>query len=92
MNDSTYNLATNNQDNHLHGGKKGFHNVVWDAKQISDSALELKYLSKDGEEGYPGNLYVTVVYKLTDHNELEINYTASTDRATPINLTHHSFF
>ena len=92
LNDSTYNLATNNQDNHLHGGKKGFHNVVWDAKQISDSALELKYLSKDGEEGYPGNLYVTVVYKLTDHNELEINYTASTDRATPINLTHHSFF
>ena len=92
LNDSTYNLATNNQDNHLHGGKKGFHNVVWDAKQISDSALELKYLSKDGEEGYPGNLYVTVVYKLTDHNELEINYTATTDRATPINLTHHSFF
>lgn len=92
LNDSTYTLARNNEDNHLHGGKKGFNNVVWDALQISDSELELKYLSKDGEEGYPGNLNVTVVYKLTDSNELEINYTATTDKATPINLTHHSFF
>jgi aldose 1-epimerase len=92
LNDNTYTLATNNDDNHLHGGKKGFNNVVWDAKQISDSELELKYLSKDGEEGYPGNLNVTVVYKLTDNNELEINYAATTDKATPVNLTHHSFF
>jgi len=92
LNDSTYILATNNDDNHLHGGKKGFNNAVWDAHQISDSELELKYLSKDGEEGYPGNLDVTVVYKLTDNNEIEINYFASTDKATPVNLTHHSFF
>lgn len=92
LNDTTFTLATNNDDNHLHGGKNGFNNVVWDAKQISDSELELKYLSKDGEEGYPGNLNVTVVYKLTDKNELEINYAATTDKATPVNLTHHSFF
>ncbi|PIQ49181.1 MAG: galactose-1-epimerase [Cytophagales bacterium CG12_big_fil_rev_8_21_14_0_65_40_12] len=92
LNDTTFTLATNNDDNHLHGGKNGFNNVVWDAKQISDSELELKYLSKDGEEGYPGNLNVTVVYKLTDNNELEINYVATTDKATPVNLTHHSFF
>ena len=92
LNDSTYTLATNNHDHHLHGGKTGFNNVVWDAHQISDSELKLKYLSKDGEEGYPGNLNVTVVYKLTDNNELKINYTATTDEATPVNLTHHSFF
>jgi len=92
LKDSTYTLATNNDNNHLHGGKKGFNNVVWDVRQISDSELELKYLSKDGEEGYPGNLNVTVVYKLSDNNALEINYTATTDKATPVNLTHHSFF
>lgn len=92
LNDSTYTLATNNGDNHLHGGKKGFNNVVWDANQISGSELELKYLSKNGEEGYPGNLSVVVFYKLTDKNELEINYTATTDMETPVNLTHHSFF
>jgi len=92
LNDSTYTLAQNNDNNHLHGGKKGFNNVVWDAHQPSDSELKLKYLSIDGDEGYPGNLNVTVVYKLTDNNELEINYIATTDKATPVNLTHHSFF
>lgn len=92
LNDSTYILAKNNGVNHLHGGKKGFNNVVWDAHQISDSELELKYFSKDGEEGYPGNLEVKVIYKLTDNDELEINYFASTDKATPVNLTHHSYF
>ena len=92
LNDHTYTLATNNNDNHLHGGKRGFNDVVWNALQISDSELELKYISKDGEEGYPGNLDVTVIYKLTDNDELEINYFASTDKATPVNLTHHSFF
>lgn len=92
LNDSTYTLATNNGDHHLHGGKTGFNNVVWDARQISDSELELKYRSKDGEEGYPGNLDVTVTYTLTDNNALEINYSATTDKATPVNLTHHSFF
>lgn len=92
LKDSTYVLATNNDTNHLHGGNKGFNNVVWNAQQISNSELELTYLSKDGEEGYPGNLDVKVIYKLTDNNELKISYTATTDKATPINLTHHSFF
>ena len=92
LNDSTYTLALNNNDHHLHGGKIGFNNIVWDAHQFSNSELKLKYLSKDGEEGYPGNLNVTVVYHLTDNNELEIKYTATTDKATPVNLTHHSFF
>ena len=92
LDDSTYTLAKNNGDNHLHGGKKGFNNVIWDARQISDSELELIYRSEDGEEGYPGMLDVVVIYKLTDNNELEINYTASTNKATHINLTHHSFF
>ena len=92
LNDSTYALVTNNGENHLHGGKMGFNNVFWDARQISDSELELKYLSEDGEEGYPGKLDVVVVYKLTDNNELEINYTANTNKTTHINLTHHSFF
>ncbi|NRB64092.1 MAG: galactose mutarotase [Saprospiraceae bacterium] len=92
LEDSTYSLATNNNEHHLHGGITGFHHVIWDAQQISDSVLELKYFSKDGEEGYPGNLEVTVVYELTDQNELTLNYRATTDKATPINLTHHSFF
>jgi len=92
LNDSIYTLALNNNDHHLHGGKIGFNNVVWDAHQFSNSQLKLKYLSKDGEEGYPGNLNVTVVYHLTDNNELEIRYTATTDKDTPVNLTHHSFF
>lgn len=92
LNDSTYVLVTNNGANHLHGGNKGFNNVVWEANQISESELELTYLSKDGEEGYPGNLNVKVIYKLTDTNELKITYDATTDQATPVNLTHHSFF
>ena len=92
LNDSTYTLAKNNGDNHLHGGKMGFNNVVWDARQISDSELELIYSSGDGEEGYPGKLDVVVAYKLTDKNELKINYSAITNKATHINLTHHSFF
>ncbi|MBN2766331.1 MAG: galactose mutarotase [Paludibacteraceae bacterium] len=91
-----YKLATNNGENHLHGGPKGFHNVVWDARAFKNTkgedALELKYLSKDGEEGYPGNLSVTVLYTLTNDNELMIEYTATTDKATPVNITHHSFF
>jgi len=90
-----YKLATNNQPNHLHGGLKGFDKVIWDAKEQSDSissALELTYLSKDGEEGYPGNLKVKVVYTLTNDNELKLEYFAETDKATPINLTNHSYF
>jgi aldose 1-epimerase len=88
-------LAKNDGDNSLHGGLKGFNKVVWTAKEIpakDGSALQLNYLSKDGEEGYPGNLSVQVVYTLTDSNELEIEYSASTDKDTVLNLTHHSYF
>jgi aldose 1-epimerase len=90
-----YSLAVNNGANTLHGGLKGFDKVVWDAKERkgkSGLSLVLTYLSKDGEEGYPGNLHVKVVYTLTDNNELKIDYTATTDKATVVNLTHHSYF
>lgn len=87
-----YALATNNNENHLHGGVKGYHAVVWDANQKDKQTLELKYLSPDMEEGYPGNLQITVVYTLTDANELKIEYTATTDKKTIVNLTGHSYF
>jgi len=91
----TYQLATNNGKNHLHGGQKGFDKVVWDAEPVTqDSTIGVKliYVSRDGEEGYPGNLTCTVTYLLTENNELKVLYTATTDKATPINLTHHSYF
>lgn len=87
-----YTLFTNNGPNTLHGGKKGFQDVVWDAKQMGDSALELSYLSKDMEEGFPGNLTVTVRYTLTGNNELKLDYKATTDKKTVVNLTNHAFF
>lgn len=89
-----YNLAKNNGPNHLHGGNKGFDKVVWDVVPVNaaEPSLTLKYLSKDGEEGYPGNLQVTVKYTLTDNDELDFVYDASTDKATPVNLTNHSYF
>jgi aldose 1-epimerase len=90
-----YTLATNNVPNSLHGGVKGFDKVMWSAKcyQSADGpSLELTYLSHDGEEGYPGNLSVTAVYTLTDDNSLKLVYTATTDKATVLNLTHHSYF
>jgi aldose 1-epimerase len=87
-----YTLATNNGQNSLHGGKKGYQYVVWDAKQLNDHTLELSYLSKDMEEGYPGNLNVKVTYALTDDNELKMDYEATTDKRTVVNLTNHAFF
>lgn len=88
----TYTLAINNAPNALHGGPKGFSRVVWDARQTSPNQLELTYLSKDGEEGYPGNLHVKVTYTLTGDNDLEIDYEATTDKKTVVNLTNHTFF
>jgi aldose 1-epimerase len=90
-----YKLAANDGPNSLHGGKKGFDKVVWKADAAAGVAgvvLKLTYRSPDGEEGYPGNLSVTVTYELTNDNELKIDYTAKTDKATPINLTHHGYY
>ena len=87
-----YQLPQNNNGHCLHGGPKGYHAVVWDAKQVDDQTLELTYLSKDGEAGFPGNLNVKVTYKLTDDNAVDIRYEATTDKATVVNLTNHSYF
>lgn len=92
LNGKEYTLATNNGANHLHGGRKGFGANVWYARQQGDTAVELTYFSKDGEEGYPGNLSVKVTYTLTDSNELKIDYRANTDKATVLNLTNHAYF
>ncbi len=87
-----YKLVANNGENHLHGGTKGFDKVVWSAREKAHNQLELSYTSKDGEEGYPGNLAVRVTYTLTDNNELKIDYSAATDKETIVNLTNHSYF
>ena len=90
-----YTLATNNGPNSLHGGLKGFDKVVWTAKSsvgIRGPQLVLAYFSKDGEEGFPGNLEVTAIYTLTEDNELKLEFAATTDRPTVVNLTHHSYF
>ena len=94
INGTEYKLACNNGTNHLHGGYTGFDKVIWDAAITGTSIpkLVLSYLSKDGEEGYPGNLHVTVEYSYTDDDELQIEYFAETDKATPVNLTNHSYF
>jgi aldose 1-epimerase len=96
LNGLEYKLATNNGENHLHGGIKGFDKLVWTVRQVRTTpagpAIFLTYMSKDGEEGYPGNLTVSVIYTLTNNNELKIDYTASSDKDTVTNLTHHSYF
>jgi aldose 1-epimerase len=95
LNGKEYTLAANNGPNSLHGGIKGFDKAVWQARAIqgqAEPALELQYLSKDGEEGFPGNLKVTALYTLTDDNALRLDYTATTDKDTVVNLTQHSYF
>jgi aldose 1-epimerase len=87
-----YTLAGNNNGNSLHGGNKGYDKVYWNIEKAGDSSLKLTYQSKDGEEGYPGNLNIEVIYTLTADNSLKIEYTATTDKATPVNLTNHSYF
>ena len=95
LNGRQYRLAANDGQNHLHGGRKGFDKVFWEAKEISseeNSALRLNYLSVDGEEGYPGNLSVSVTFSVTENDALKIDYLATTDRSTVLNLTNHSYF
>ena len=95
LDDKTYNLDINNAPNHLHGGLKGFHKVVWNPNEIindTNVSLELTYLSKHMEEGYPGNLDVKVTYTLNNKDELHVLYEAETDKKTIINLTQHSYF
>lgn len=96
LNGIEYNLATNNNENHLHGGIKGYNDVIWDTKQFKnekgEESLELKYFSPDGEEGYPGDLNIKVIYTLTNEDEFKIEYFAECKDSTIINLTHHSFY
>ena len=95
LNGQEYTLAKNDGENNLHGGVKGYDKVIWEAEPITgeDSiSLKLHYLSKDGEEGFPGNLDVNVIYTLTNENTFRIDYTATTDRSTIVNLTHHTYW
>lgn len=89
---TTYQLAKNNGDNHLHGGEKGFESMVWNVDSVTNNYIAFRRVSPDMEEGYPGNLDVRVAYTLTDSNELVIEYQATTDKKTHVNLTNHSYF
>lgn len=93
LGEKPYKLAINNGPNHLHGGLKGFDKRIWNIEEQPEmNALVLSYLSPDGEEGYPGNLSVEVTYTMSEHNELKIDYVATTDSTTPLNLTSHCYF
>lgn len=92
LDSAVYNLPKNNGEHTLHGGPKGFQYALFDANQLNDKILELTYVSKDGEEGFPGNLNVKVLYTLTDDNAIDIRYEATTDKPTVVNLTNHSYF
>ncbi len=87
-----YNVPINNNGQSLHGGLKGIDSVVWDVVKATDERIDFRYVSADGEEGYPGELTIDMSYELTEEGEFIIEYTATTTKATPINLTHHSFF
>jgi aldose 1-epimerase len=95
LNGVEYQLEKNDGENHLHGGSQGFYRVLWEAKPFSSATevgLQLQHFSRHMDSGYPGNLDCTVIYKLTNNNELYIGYEVKTDQATPVNLTHHSYF
>jgi len=95
LNGKTYTLPINNEPNHLHGGPAGYYKKVWKAKSFEESGstgVILNYLSEDGDAEYPGNLKIKVIYRLTDENELRIDYEATTDQATPVNLTNHAYW
>jgi len=92
LNGKEYSLPLNNAPNHLHGGPNGFHRQVWDVAEIKTNEVALVFFSKDGEEGYPGNVNVSVTYHLSEENELIISYSAKTDAPTPFNITNHCFF
>lgn len=92
LNGKTYHLAINNGPNHLHGGPTGFHSHVWEAEQINENTLVLRYTSAYYQEGFPGELNMTVMYTLTDNNELVLDYKGTTNKKTIVNMTHHGFF